>query len=82
MRHAMTTEEKKNVNEIVRNALRPHWRAQKLTEEQYAKINRDISRKLYDEVKDVSSLDDESRRQIWENKVTQEVTRAISELQA
>ncbi|KAL7902312.1 hypothetical protein HDV63DRAFT_399408 [Trichoderma sp. SZMC 28014] len=82
MRHAMTTEEKKNVNEIVRNALRPHWRAQKLTEEQYATINRDISRKLYDEVKDASSLDDESRRQIWEKRVTQEVARAISELQA
>lgn len=82
MRHTMTTEEKKNVNEIVRNALRPHWRAQKLTEEQYATINRDISRKLYDEVKDASSLDDESRRQIWEKRVTQEVARAISELQA
>ncbi|KAM0263504.1 hypothetical protein ACHAQJ_001122 [Trichoderma viride] len=82
MRHTMTTEEKKNVNDIVRNALRPHWRAQKLTVEQYATINRDISRKLYDEVKDASSLDDESRRQIWEKRVTQEVARAISELQA
>ncbi|EGR52231.1 uncharacterized protein TRIREDRAFT_43817 [Trichoderma reesei QM6a] len=82
MRHTMTTEEKKSVNDIVRNALRPHWRAQKLTVEQYATINRDISRKLYDEVKDASSLDDESRRQTWEKRVTQEVARAISELQA
>ncbi|KAH6610406.1 ribosomal l37ae [Trichoderma cornu-damae] len=81
MRHVMTTEEKKSVNDIVRNALRPHWRAQKLTVEQYATINRDISRKLYDEVKDASSLD-ESRRQTWEKRVTQEVARAISELQA
>ncbi|RFU79065.1 ribosomal l37ae [Trichoderma arundinaceum] len=82
LRHIMTTEEKKSVNDIVRNALRPHWRAQKLTVEQYATINRDISRKLYDEVKDASSLDDESRRQTWEKRVTQEVARAISELQA
>lgn len=82
LRHTMTTEEKKSVNDIVRNALRPHWRAQKLTVEQYATINRDISRKLYDEVKDASSLDDESRRQTWEKRVTQEVARAISELQA
>lgn len=82
MRHTMTTEEKKSVNDIVRNALRPHWRAQKLTVEQYATINRDISRKLYDEVKDASSLDDETRRQTWEKRVTQEVARAISELQA
>ncbi|KAI9166804.1 PHD and RING finger domain-containing protein [Paramyrothecium foliicola] len=77
----MTHEEKKNINDIVKNALRPHWHAQKLTTEQYATINRDISRKLYDEVKDASSLDDKSRRQ-WEKRATQEVAQAVAELQA
>ena len=77
----MTQEEKKSINDIVKNALRPHWRAQKLTTEQYATINRDVSRKLYDEVKDAASLDDASKR-TWEQRATQEVTQAVSELSA
>lgn len=77
----MTHEEKRNINAIVKNALRPHWRAQKLTVEQYATINRDISRRLYDEVKDATSLDDESKRS-WEKRATQEVAQAVAELSA
>ncbi|PHH63961.1 hypothetical protein CDD81_5180 [Ophiocordyceps australis] len=80
-RLAMTVEEKKSINEIVKSALRPHWRAQKLTTEQYEAINRHVSRKLYDEVKNVSSLDDESRR-TWEKRATQEVAQAVAELHA
>lgn len=78
-RWVMTQEEKKNINDIVKTALRPHWRAQKLTTEQYATINRDISRKLYDEVKGPSALADEARRG-WEQRATQEVAQAIAGL--
>ncbi|KAG6006122.1 hypothetical protein E4U21_007358 [Claviceps maximensis] len=78
-RWTMTQEEKKNINDIVKTALQPHWRARKLTNEQYATINRDVSRKLYDEVKDASSLNEQSRR-TWEKRATQEVARAVSEL--
>ncbi|KAF7554259.1 hypothetical protein G7046_g6861 [Stylonectria norvegica] len=80
-RWTMTQEEKKSINEIVKNALRPHWRAQKLTTEQYAAINRDISRKLYDEVKSAASLDEDARR-LWEKRATREVAQALAELQA
>ncbi|KAG5990317.1 hypothetical protein E4U54_004137 [Claviceps lovelessii] len=80
-RCTMTQEEKKNINDIVKSALQPHWRARKLTNEQYATINRDISRKLYDEVKDASSLDEQSRR-TWEKRATQEVAQAVSALSA
>ncbi|GAO13152.1 hypothetical protein UVI_02025100 [Ustilaginoidea virens] len=80
-RWTMTQEEKKSINDIVKTALRPHWRAQRLTTEQYATINRDISRKLYDEVKNVSSLNEESRR-TWEIRATQEVAQAVAELSA
>ncbi|ODA79645.1 hypothetical protein RJ55_05239 [Drechmeria coniospora] len=80
-RLAMTHEEKKSINEIVKSALRPYWRAQKLTTEQYESINREISRKLYDEVKDASLLNEASRL-AWEKRATQEVTRAVDELQA
>jgi hypothetical protein len=77
----MTPEEKKNINDIVKNALRPHWRAQKLTPDQYATINRDISRKLYEEVGDATALDQDTRR-TWEKRVTQEVAQAIAGLPA
>lgn len=80
-RWTMTQEEKKSINDIVKGALRPHWRAQKLTTEQYATINRDISRKLYDEVKDAASLNDDARK-TWEQRVTKEVAQAVAELQA
>ncbi|CAH0026891.1 unnamed protein product [Clonostachys rhizophaga] len=80
-RATMTPEEKKNINDIVKNALRPHWRAQKLTSDQYATINRDISRKLYEEVGDATALDQDTRR-TWEKRVTQEVAQAIAGLPA
>lgn len=80
-RMVMTQEEKKNINDIVKTALRPHWRAQKLTTAQYETINRDVSRRLYDEVKDASSLDDEARRS-WEKRAAQEVAQAVAELPA
>ncbi|PFH56238.1 hypothetical protein XA68_16850 [Ophiocordyceps unilateralis] len=80
-RPTMTQAEKKSINDIVKSALRPHWRAQKLTTVQYEVINRAISRKLYDELRDVTSLDEESRRS-WEKRATQEVARAVAELQA
>jgi hypothetical protein len=77
----MTQEEKKSINDIVKNALRPHWHAQKLTSDQYAIINRDISRKLYEEVRDAASLDEETRRS-WEKRATKEVALAVEGLQA
>jgi hypothetical protein len=80
-RAVLSQEEKKNINDIVKGALRPHWRAQKLTTEQYATINRDISRKLYDEVGEAASLDEESRGS-WEKKATKEVAQALAALQA
>lgn len=77
----MTHEEKKNINDIVKMALRPHWRAQKLTTEQYAAINRDISRKLYEEIQGASALNKNAKRQ-WEKRATQEVAQAVSGLSA
>ncbi|KAF4996542.1 hypothetical protein FDECE_12394 [Fusarium decemcellulare] len=77
----ITQEDKISINEIVKGALRPHWRSQKLTTEQYATINKDISRKLYNEVKGAALLNDEARRQ-WEKRVTKEVAQAVAELSA
>jgi hypothetical protein len=62
-------------------ALKPHWHAQELTSEQYSNINRDVSRKLYEEMRDPASLDEEARKS-WENIAAKEVARAVAETKA
>jgi hypothetical protein len=69
---------KESISQVVRGALRPHWKSSKLTTEQYVSINRDVSRKLY-EVTDPASVSDEIK-QGWEKIAAQEVNRALSEL--
>lgn len=72
-------EEKQKITGIVRAALKPHWRAQELTKEQYEVINRDVSRKLYEGIRHPSSLDDSAKKS-WEKLATQEVARAVADL--
>jgi hypothetical protein len=72
---------KESISKIVRSALKPHWRSSKLTAAQYEAINRDISRKIYEEVKDPTAVS-EDMKQSWERRVTQEVARAVASLQA
>jgi hypothetical protein len=73
-------EMKENISKIVRGALKPHWRSKQLTAEQYETINRDISRKIYDEVKNPEINED--MQQSWERLATQEVARAVASLKA
>lgn len=81
-RPALPLDVKQSINSIVRGALRPHWHSQKITAEQYEVINRDVSRKLYEEVKDpVMDLGDELK-QSWEKLAAKEVTRAVEQLKA
>lgn len=79
-RSALTSEMKESISKIVRGALKPHWRSKTLTAEQYETINRDISRKIYEEVKD-PRINDEVQ-QGWEKLATQEVARAVASLKA
>ncbi|KAH6712582.1 hypothetical protein BKA61DRAFT_554066 [Leptodontidium sp. MPI-SDFR-AT-0119] len=58
VRAAMSIEAKEGINKIVKSALAPHWKAAELTKEQYADINRDISRKLYEIVAEQRINDD------------------------
>ena len=80
-RQALSPEAKASINGIVRSALKPHWHAKELTTEQYSAINRDVSRKLYEEIRDPSSLDDKAMKS-WEKIATQEVARAVAETNA
>lgn len=74
-------EVKESINRFVRDALRPHWTSQSLTTEQYADINRNVSRKLYEDVTDAASIDDDTKR-AWERLAIQEVDRAVSDMKA
>lgn len=74
-------EVKEVISSIVRAALSPHWHSNKMTSEQYASINREISRKLYEQVRDPSEVGDDTR-QTWEKLATSEVARAVATLGA
>lgn len=80
-RSPLPLEMKESISSIVRSALKPHWKSSQLTAEQYATINRDVSRKLYEGVTDGKSID-EDVRQTWEKLAQKEVARAVSELKA
>lgn len=77
----LTLEMKESISNIVRTALKPHWKASQLTADQYAAINRDVSHKLYEEVTNPAAADAEVRK-IWEKRATKEVERAVADLQA
>lgn len=80
-RDQLSPEAKASINCIVRTALKPHWHARELTTEQYSNINRDVSRKLYDEIKDPTLLDNDSMK-TWEKVASKEVARAVAESKA
>ncbi|KAK0621537.1 hypothetical protein B0T17DRAFT_494179 [Bombardia bombarda] len=80
-RSPLPIEMKESITNIVRSALRPHWRSNQLTTDQYAAINRDVSRKIYEEVRDPAMVPEETKRH-WEQLATKEVAQAIADLKA
>lgn len=80
-RSNLPLEMKQSISEIVRTALKPHWHSRKLTAEQYETINRDVSRRIYEQVKDPSAVNEEMKQR-WQITATQEVARAVASLKA
>ena len=74
-------EMKESISSIVRSALKPHWKSSRLTAEQYASINREISHKIYEQVQDPTAVGEDARRN-WESMATKEVARAVADLKA
>ncbi|KAG8166282.1 hypothetical protein KVR01_004834 [Diaporthe batatas] len=76
-------EVKESISKVVRNALKPHWSADRskrtISSDQYATINRKVSHRIYEEVSDPSAVDDEAK-QAWEKIANKEVARAVAEL--
>ncbi|TAQ85742.1 hypothetical protein B7494_g5936 [Chlorociboria aeruginascens] len=69
---AMSIEAKEDINKLVKRALSPHWKSSKITKEQYAEINRSVSRKLYEIVAD-RDVSDQTEKHNWEKIATTEV---------
>lgn len=72
-------ETKESISGIVKNALKPHWKSGQITADQYAVINRDLSRKLYEEVSLERSLTEDARHRC-ESIATKEVLQAVAGL--
>lgn len=77
----MSIEAKEGINKIVKSALAPHWKSAEITKEQYADINRDVSRKLYEVIAD-RNFSDEKERWTWEKIATAEVAHAVKVMTA
>lgn len=83
-RASMSIEAKEGINKIVKSALAPHWKSGEITKDQYAEVNRDVSRKLYDLVADGNREmdDDKNNKWTWKKVASQEVAIAIKSLTA
>lgn len=67
---------------MVKIALRPRYLDKTINKDQYTDINRDVSRKMYDLVGDVSALADQSARERWQGLAADEVQKAVTSLTA
>jgi hypothetical protein len=81
VRATMSIEAKEGINKMVKSALAPHWKSAEITKEQYADINRDVSRKLYEIIAD-RNISDEREKYTWEKIATAEVAHAVKALTA
>ncbi|KAJ2905593.1 hypothetical protein MKZ38_004887 [Zalerion maritima] len=74
---------KESISCIVRGVLKPHWRSKQLTSKQYETINRDVSRKLYNDIAQPGQVSlDDAAKQMYERVAAREVERAVAELTA
>ncbi|KUJ19563.1 uncharacterized protein LY89DRAFT_494158 [Mollisia scopiformis] len=80
-RAVLPIEAKEGINKIVKSALAPHWKSMEITKEQYAEINRDVSRKLYETI-NFRNLNDEKEKWACEKIATAEVATAVKALTA
>ena len=77
----MSLSAKSDVQKMVSAALKPHYRSQAVSKDQYTDINRNISRMLYEKVGDSGILDGEGREG-WAKIATEEVAKAVQSLKS
>jgi hypothetical protein len=64
---------------MVSSALKPYYQKKAISKDDYTMINRDISRKLYDQIGDFEALGVEGRAK-WEKVAGDEVDKAVVSL--
>lgn len=77
----MSLEAKSDVQKMVSAALKPHYKSNTVSKDQYTDINRSISRMLYDKVGDAGNVNGDAR-EIWERLAIDEVAKAVKSLKA
>lgn len=70
---------KSELQSMVTAALKPHYKSNEITNDQYTAINRNISRMLYDKVGEDGKVNGEDREN-WEQLASDEVTKAVQAL--
>ena len=78
----MSYSAKEEIQRMVKIALRPRYLDKTINKDQYTDINRDVSRKMYDLVGDVSALADQAARERWQGMAADEVQKAVTSLTA
>lgn len=78
-RQRLSFNAKSDVQKMVSSALKPYYQKKTISKEEYTTINRDISRKLYDQIGDFEALGIEGRAK-WEKIAGDEVDRAVATL--
>ena len=81
-RRNMSYSAKEEIQRMVKIALRPRYLDKTINKDQYTDINRDVSRKMYDLVGDVSALADQAARERWQGMAADEVRKAVTSLTA
>ena len=76
-RQRLSFNAKSHVQKLVSSALKPYYRNKTISKDEYTTINRDISRRLYDQIGDFEALDVEGRGR-WEKIACDEVEIAVA----
>lgn len=66
---------------MVSAALKPHYKSNAVSKDQYTDINRSVSRMLYDKVGDTGNINGDSR-ETWERLASDEVAKAVESLKS
>ena len=75
------TANKADVQKLVSAALKPYYHEQKISKDEFTRINRDVSRMLYEKIGDFEALDLEGKAR-WEKVAGDEVDKALVALRA
>jgi hypothetical protein len=65
---------KTEIQALVVSALQPHYQTQKINKDEYTDINRDVSRRLYEQIGTEDGL---MERERWQKVAIEEVRRAV-----